>query len=83
MRSNAKRHTRLSALRIMAYIKQHWDGNTTHAAKALGVSHNKLWRSANGLAAKGPSVDICAALEKHSASTGEPQPMLYWAGRAT
>lgn len=72
-----KRHTPLSALRITAYVKQKFDGNTKAAALALNVEYTMLWRAATGMTRRGPSIEVIEALVAHS-GVG----MTHWTGRS-
>ncbi len=54
------------AKRIAGYINQHFDGNCSQAAEAIGCSYDQLLNAARGVQARGPSIDLIVKLSKHS-----------------
>lgn len=61
------------ASRIMLYVNDHYKGNLTHAAAALGCDYNRLWRAARGFTSRGPSLDVLQAL-----ATASKRPIEWW-----
>lgn len=64
------------AERITGYVHEMFEGKVREGARVLGVDHIMLWRAMHGYAVRGPSAELCEALERHSG-----KPMIYWRGR--
>lgn len=64
----------LSAQRITAYVTAHFPSRRA-AADALGVNHVTLWKAMQGHTVRGPSAELCEALEAHTGTA-----MRFWRG---
>lgn len=61
------------AKRIAEYVNDHFDGNVSQAADAIGCSYDQLHRAANGTLRRGPSLALLTALVAHSG-----KPLDFW-----
>jgi hypothetical protein len=51
--------------RIAALIDEHFDGNVTKAAEAIGCSYDPLWRAYRNHLERGPNADLIVAVARH------------------
>lgn len=52
--------------RIADYVNDHFDGNCTQAADAIGCNYDQLLSAARGVRARGPSIELLVKLSQHS-----------------
>lgn len=51
--------------RIAALIDEHFDGNCTAAAKAIGCSYDPLWRVYRNHLERGPNAELVIAVARY------------------
>lgn len=57
---------------VASYVNEHFDGNCTRAAEAIGCNYDQLWNAANGLRKKA-NLELASALAAHSG-----RPIDWW-----